>query len=146
MWSGLSMCTDRLVLQKHRCCPLVVSNVPTRCFSNSNWGQEYCTALLSVLYWKVSPTDLVRGNSRGNQGKVHLLLLAHFLVQLHQASYLCPPMDATKQSQNYCRCTNDQKHPNQHPASKRLIGPCCLVLQSPWVEALSQWLSSKRMS
>ena len=48
--------------------------------------------------------------------------------------------DVVYMSQNYYGFANDQEHPNQYLALKRLSGHCCLVLQSSQVGALFQWL------
>ena len=47
----------------------------SRCFPNSNLGQDHCTTLLSALCWESGPIDLNRGHSVDNQLKTHLLIL-----------------------------------------------------------------------
>ena len=116
---GLSICHQQA--DPSQTSMLSHQGIPQRCFSNSNLGQEYCTALLSVLHWKPGQRDLNGGLSIHSQMKSHSPL---------PALLSSPHMDDTKLSQ-LCKHSG---HPDQHcrplSALTRLGGPYCLVLQS----------------
>ena len=124
IWPGLS--TQHLQAYPSRSQMLFSQrkdNVPKRCFHDNNLGQESSIALLSALCWETRPTVLNRSFSRFKQAKFYVHMLAHFSS---------PPRDTKKLSLHQRDWELLNLYLQASASTKRLGGPCCLVLLSLW--------------